>query len=111
MTPTQCANCTLPTCDGTCVASFVATILATQLRPITESMVQLTTSVTSNTEQISKNTVAISAQGDIVNTNADSIQALQESVSNSTKTGADMVARVSSCEENQSKRDRQDLTR
>ena len=89
----------------------MATILAAQLRPITESMVQLTTSVTSNTDQISKNTVAISAQGDIVNTNADSIQALQDSVSNSTKTGADLVARVSSYEENQSRRDRQDLTR
>ena len=89
----------------------MANILAAQLRPITESIGQLTTSVTSNTDQISRNTVAISAQGDIVSTNVDSIQALQDSVSSATKTGTDLVARVSNYEENQSRRDRQDLTR
>ena len=100
----------------------MATILAAQLRPVTEAMVQLTTSVSSNTDQIAKNSVTISEQGDIVNTNVDSIQALQDSLSSSTKTGTDLVAktekalgefttRVSSYEENQYRRDRLDLTR
>ena len=122
MTPTQCANCPLPTCEGNCVASYVANILAAQLRPMTEAMGQLTTTVSSNTAQIAKNSAAISEQGDIVNTNADSIQALQDSFSSSKKTGADLMAkaekalgdfttRVSSYEENQSRRDRLDLTR
>ena len=100
----------------------MATILVALLHPVTEAMVQLTTSVSSNTEQIAKNSAAISEQGDIVNMNVNSIQALQDSFWSSSKTGADLVAktekalgdfttRVSSYEENQSRRDRLDLTR
>ena len=96
--------------------------LTAQLRPVTEAMNQLTTTVSDNTEKITQNAAAISNQSDIVHTNVDSIQALQDSISCSKRHGDELVAkaekalgvftsRVTSYEENQSRRDRMDLTR